>query len=162
MPKNAQNTDKQLSIFRLLTESSPKKLTEGSFRCIDEVRVALRYAIKGCDLSRHQIAGEMSHLVGENISKEMIDSWTRESDIMNGRAVRHVPAEYLPAFCRVTGDYMPLSILARRCGLFVMEGIDALRADIQRLDEKIEKTRGVKREQEKMLREMVAHFAGER
>lgn len=102
----------QFTIFDLLqglTETKPT--SEGQFKIIDQLRASIRAAIKASPLSRYQIAGEMSHLLGEDISKEMIDSWTRESDEINGRPGRHIPAEYLPAFCTVTRDNEPMMII---------------------------------------------------
>lgn len=118
----------QLSIFDLLRDilqSDPDQSTKGRFAIIEPLRDSLRSAIKTCPLSRHQIAGEMSHLLGETIMKEMIDSWTRESDEINGRPGRHIPAEYLPAFCRVTGSNEPIIIMGRLTGLFVLPGPEA-------------------------------------
>lgn len=152
MSKSRKKIDKsQRSLFELLSPAKANP-TEGSHKVIEELRAAMRMAIKHCPLSRHQIAGEMSHLLGETISKEMIDSWTRESDEINGRAVRHIPAEYLPAFCEATGCFDPLIVLVRRTGLFVVKGTEALRADIQRLDERIKGDQARKREQAATLK----------
>ena len=132
--------DKQISIYEYLQSLSEKSYlktsnNEGQFRVIDQLRASLRDAIKDCPLSRHQIAGEMSHLLSESITKEMIDSWTRESDEINGRPGRHTPAEYLPAFCQVTGCNEPLVILGKMVGMFILPGPEALRAEIQRISE---------------------------
>lgn len=151
--------DKQITIYEYLQnlseQSQPKSLSnEGHFNIIDSLRASLRAAIKGCPLSRHQIAGEMSHLVGESITKEKIDSWTRESDEINGRPGRHTPAEYLPAFCQVTGCNEPLVIMGRMVGLFVLPGPEALRAEIQKISEQI-KTAQLKRKKRLLfLKEM--------
>lgn len=103
--------------------------------CSAKLRDALAGAIKGCQLSIHQIAGEMSHLVGRTITAEMIYSWTRRSDEINGRAPRYIPADFLPSFCRVTGDNTPLLIMVELTGSFLVPGAEALRAEIQRMDE---------------------------
>ncbi|MEJ2725424.1 MAG: hypothetical protein P8175_12420 [Deltaproteobacteria bacterium] len=145
----------QLSIFDFVKDySTSNPTTEARFKIIDQLRAALRSAIKGCPRSRHEIAGEMSHLLGETVTKEMINSWTRESDDINGRTARHIPAEYLPAFCKVTGANEPLFVIGRVVGLFVLPGPDALRAEIQRLDEEIKKTQTRKKERLIFLKEM--------
>ena len=159
MSKSRPRIDKnQLSIFELLKGLNEARQadddTQGRARGIDPLRQAIRAAIKNCPLSRHQIAGEMSHLLDESITKEQIDSWTRESDELNGRTPRHIPAEYLPAFCKVTGDNEPLMIMGRAAGVFVLPGPEALRAEIQRLDEEINRARSRKRQRLLFLREM--------
>ena len=147
--------DKQLSIFDLLKDLSSTDIpTEGQFKIIDQLRGALRTAIKECTLSRYQIAGEMSVLLDQTVTKEVIDSWTRESDEMNGRPGRHIPAEFLPAFCRVTGNNDPLIVMGRKVGLFVLPGPEALRAEIQKLDEQIKKVRDRKKRRMLFLVEM--------
>jgi len=150
--------DKQITIFEYLKtltkEASPISSIEGQFRIIDQLKASLRIAIKGCTLSRHQIAGELSHMVDDSISKEMIDSWTRESDEINGRPGRHIPAEYLPAFCKITSDNEPLIIMGKMVGLFVLPGPEALRAEIQKLDEEHLKIKAKKKKRLMFLREM--------
>jgi len=107
MSKSRNNIDdkRQVTIFDLLKDLSRPEpaATQGSFQIIEKLKNALRDAIKGSPFSRHQIAGEMSHLLGETITKEQIDSWTRESDEINGRPGRHIPAEYLRRFAPSPG-----------------------------------------------------------
>ena len=151
--------DKQITIFEYLQKLSEQSYLNtsnnaGQFRVISQLRESLRAAIKSCPLSRHQIAGEMSHLLGESISKEKIDSWTRESDEISGRPGRHTPAEYLPAFCRATGCNEPLVILGKMIGLFVLPGPEALRAEIQRIDEQIKSAQSKKKKRLIFLKEM--------
>jgi hypothetical protein len=156
MPKMKKKIDnKQISIFDYLRElSKQQEPTEGKFRIIDELRTSLRQAIKQSPLSRHQIAGQMSHLLDESITKEMIDSWTRQSDEINGRPGRHIPAEYLPAFCEVTGSNETLIVMGKRVGLFILPGCEALRAEIQTLDEQIKKTQSKKKQRLLLLKEL--------
>jgi hypothetical protein len=152
--------NKQFTIFDLVkdysTTSSP---TNGQFKIIENLRDALRQAIKDCPLSPHQIAGEMSHLLNETITKDQIYSWTRESDRINGRPERHIPAEYLPAFCQATGSTEPLKVLGGPCGIFIMPGPEALRAEIQKLDEEIREAQGKKKKRMMFLKEMTAQSA---
>ena len=156
MSKNHRKIDdKQLSIFDLLRDLSDTELpTDGQFKIIDQLKAALREAIKECPLSRYQISGEMSTLLDHTVTKEMLDSWTRESDEINGRPGRHIPAEYLPAFCHVTGNNEPLIVMGRKVGLFVLPGPEALRAEIQRLDEQIQKAKNRKKKRVMFLKEM--------
>ncbi|WP_153306285.1 hypothetical protein [Desulfatiglans anilini] len=155
MSKNPKSLDKQLSIFDLVKDLSTRpRGAGGALNAANQLRDAMRQAIKSCPLSRHQIAGEMSHHAGETITKEMIDSWTREPDEGDGRSRRYVPAEYLPAFCRVTGDMGPLTIMCQMVGMFVLPGPEALRAEIQKLDEEINRIRDRKRKRLTLLREI--------
>lgn len=177
MSKFAPKNDNQLSIFELLrqlsTTANGAASTEGRSCVIEGLRETLREAIKASPLSRHQIAGEMSHLVGATITKEMIDSWTREDQVTtdDGRPQtaekrntadgsdsktirRHVPAEYLPAFCKVTGSREPLRLLCEAAGFFVLPGPEALRAEIQKIDEEIKDRQSKKRARSAFLKEM--------
>jgi hypothetical protein len=160
MSKSKHKIDKrQISILdylQSLSEAAMKPLDEnkGKFAVAEKLRAALREAMKQCPLSRHQIAGEMSHLCDETITKEVLDSWTRESDEINGRPRRHIPAEYLPAFCHVTGCNEPLAIMGKLVGLFVLPGPEALRAEIQRLDEDMKRIAANKRKRLMFLKEM--------
>lgn len=158
MSKSSVKTDSsQLNIFetlRRLNDACLVPTTEGEMQVRDRLRAAMRSAIKASPLSRHQVAGEMSHLCGETITKEMIDSWTRESDEINGRPARHIPAEYLPAFCRVTGSSDPLRVMGQMVGLFVLPGPEAMRAEMQKLDERIRALQAEKRKRWVFLREM--------
>ncbi len=151
--------DKQITIYEYLQNLSEQSHLNtsgnaGQFNVITQLRASLRAARKGCPLSTPQIAGEMSHLLGESITKEMVYSWTRESDEINGRPGRHTPAEYLPAFCKVTGCNEPLIIMGRIAGLFVLPGPEALRAEIQRLDEQIKNAQANKKKRMMFLREI--------
>lgn len=159
MSKKRHKIDRnQLSIFDLLRDLSENysndNNTEGTFRIIDKLKASMRTAIKSCPLDIYQIAGEMSHLLGQTITREMIYSWTRESDEINGRPVRHIPAEFLPAFCKATGSNKPLIIMGRLTGLFVLPGPEALRAEIQKLDEEIQRAKSRKRKRMMFLKEM--------
>lgn len=165
MSKSRRRIDKnQLTIFDLVKEhfttASP---TGGQFRIIENLRGSMRAAIKDCPLSVHQIAGEMSHLLNETITREQIYSWTREDqraeiggqgDDEDRWIRRHIPAEYLPAFCQATGCVEPLRVLGTPCGIFSLPGPEALRAEIQKLDEEIREAQARKKKRMLFLREM--------
>ncbi len=153
MSKRAPKPDTaQLSLLDLIQRA--QEMTEepqalGSLSIEAQLRQALSAAIKGCHLSIHQVAGEMSHLLGETITAEMIYTWTAESK------TRHqVWGSRLPAFCRVTGSRRPMEILAEAAGLFTLPGPEALRAEIQKLRETEQKTARERKRREVFLREM--------
>ncbi|HHL33134.1 MAG TPA: hypothetical protein ENJ30_02075 [Desulfobulbaceae bacterium] len=153
MSKRKKRVDRrQVSLFDLLKRCAAgetDKAREGELNIADRLRGALVNAIKQCPLSRHQIAGEMSHLLGHEVSKTTIDSWTAESKERN-----RIPAEYLPAFCRVTGDREPIRLLAECGDMFAMPGPEALRAEIQKFDEQERKARAEKRKRMRFLEDM--------
>lgn len=122
---------------------------EGAANVRERLRLALCAAIKGCPLSRWEIAGRMSHLLGGEVTRFQLDSWTAES-----KDGHRMPAEYLPAFCLVTKDNGPLRILAEAAGLFALPGPDALRSEIQRLEEEARRISDEKRKRKMFLREM--------
>lgn len=135
-----------ISIFEFLREhAQPAHAPEGQLRTVDQLRACMRAAIKSCPLSRHQIAGEISHLTGDTITKEIIDSWTRDTNNDGGPNRRRIPAELLPAFCQVTGCNDPLILMGQMVGLFVLPGAEALRAEIQKIDEQIKQAQAKKR-----------------
>ncbi len=145
--------ERQMTLLDLLSsaqqEADKEALTEGSANIREQLRLAMAEAIKRCELSRWEIAGKMSHLLGVEVSKYQIDAWTAES-----KEGHRLPAEYLPAFCRVTGDNRPLRMMAETAGLFAMPGPDALRAETQKIDEDIKRLQREKRKREMFLREM--------
>lgn len=149
--RDAKIAIKQLSLFDLLAgiQRQPEPATEGTANMREALRKALNAAISASPLSRHQIAGQMSHLLGCDITKTMLDAWTAES-----KEGHRFPAEYLPAFCRATGSQRPLELLAEAAGMFALPGPDALRAEIQRLAEDERKARAEKRKRELFLAEM--------
>lgn len=143
---------RQMSLFdvvKQISESDAAQSREGELDIANKLRMALVEAIRQSHLSRHQIAGEMSHLLGFEVSKTTIDTWTAES-----KERHRIPAEYLPAFCRATGDREPIRILAEYGGMFAMPGPEALRAEIQKLSEQEAKARAEKRKRLQFLAEM--------
>lgn len=123
--------------------------TEGTMNIRERLRCCLNRAIKDCGLSRAQIAGEMSHLLGVDVTKTVIDAWTAES-----KDNYRIPAEYLPAFCRVTESNKPIEIINEAAGMFSLPGPDALRSEIQRWSEAARKARSEVRKRELFLEEM--------
>lgn len=149
--KRLDNARGQLNLFEYLQEmrDQDKKSSEGTLNIGCNIRRTLIDAIKQCSLSRHQIAGEMSHRVGVEITSTTIDSWTAESKERN-----RIPAEYIPAFCIVTGYFEPLNIIGDASGRFTLPGPEALRAEIQRLNEEHLRIKAKKKKRVMFLKEM--------
>ena len=132
--KRVIDDGRQITIFQAIQEAKSRKLDDaGSMRCMSELQQAMRTALKACPLSRYEVAGRMSHLLNEEISKSMIDAWTCESKADDPG--RHVPAEFLPAFCSAVGSHEPLDVLDEKAGRIALDGVEALRGEIHKLRE---------------------------
>jgi hypothetical protein len=142
----------QLSLLDLIKQAQEldeTPSTQGSLNIEAQVRQELSDAIKTCPLSLHQIAGEMSHLLGETITAEMIYSWTAES-----KSKHQIWGTRLGVFCRVTGKRRALEIVNETAGVFCLPGPEALRAEIQHLREQELKVGRERRRREIFLREI--------
>ena len=155
MAKSKINFDiNQPSLFDILKnyqEQQSIKRPAGSFDIDRIFREAISVALKHCPLSRWEVAGRMSELTGQEITKSMLDSWTAES-----KEQHRFPAIFLPAFCEAAGCSDPLTILGRLVGVFVMPGPEALRAEIRKLEEEIERKQTEKHKRMVFLKEMEA------
>ena len=153
MSKSRKTIDNssQLNLFDYVRELHRKDGTnpEGTLNVKERLRCVLNSALKLSPLSRHQVAGEMSHLLGVEVTKTTIDSWTAESKEGN-----RIPAEYVPAFCKATDDYTALMIMEEASGRFSMPGPDALRSEIQRRREKVKAENAEIRKMDLFLKEM--------
>ncbi len=147
-PAAAKNNSVPCSSMQETTKEQAV-VVEGAGNVRERLRLALSAAIKQCSLSRWEIAGKMSHLLGHEISKYSLDAWTAES-----KEGHRLPAEYLPAFCSVTGDNGPLQLLAETAGLFALPGPDALRSEIRKLEEDSRRINQERRKRELFLKEM--------
>ena len=161
MTKKLNKIDsKQLSLFEIIKSFQEQKLRHeegghsatkpaGSFDIDRRFREAISAALKRCPLSRYQVAAGMSELCDTDITKTMLDSWTAESKEMH-----RFPAIFLPAFCEVVGQTEPLKLLGNLVGVFILPGPEALRAEIQRIEEEIGKKQAEKKKRLVFLKEM--------
>lgn len=76
----------------LARDDLPSAPVDDSCDVRPQLRGILNEAIRESGLSRDAVAEEMSRLLGEKISVDQINGWTRETD------QRHVPAQYMYAF----------------------------------------------------------------
>ena len=150
MSKLKEKTDRQYSLFDLINtlQNSPGP-GPGGLNVQFQLQGIITQCIKQCPLSRWEIAGKMSELLNQEISKYMLDSWTAES-----KEYHRFPAEYLPAFCAVVGSFEPLRILAEKANVFVVPGPEALRGEILKLEEEIKRLRKEKQKRQTFLREV--------
>lgn len=123
----------QLSIFDFVREGEAQKNMEpqpGSMNISNQLRGELSEGLRQSRLSRFEVAARMSELVGVEITKSQLDSWTAES-----KEYHRFPAEYLPAFCKVTGHKEPLSVMARLVQCYLLESKEALHAELGKIDQ---------------------------
>ncbi len=153
MPKVKKRFDThQISLFEIIQnfqndKPAPKPI--GSFNIDRPFREAISEALKRSPLSRYQVAARMSELTDTDITKTMLDSWTAES-----KEQHRFPAIFLSAFCDAVGCTEPLKMLGSLVGAFVMPGPEALRAEIRRIEEEIERKQADKRKRMLFLKEM--------
>lgn len=141
----AKTTARQLNLFDEVAKAcSNKELpVTGSANIQVQFKETVAQAMAASRLSRYEIAGAISNLLGQEVSKYQLDAWVAES-----KDCHRLPAEYLVAFCRVTGNYEPLKLICKELGLFVMSGPDALRSELQQIDEEI---KGLQKEKDLRL-----------
>ena len=153
MAKSKKGLDNQISIFEFLenAQNGARRAaqTPGSLDIDRIFRETISEELRGCPLSRYQVAARMSELLGQDITKTMLDSWTAES-----KEQHRFPAVFLPAFCEAVGSTEPLRILGQLIGAFVLPGPEALRSEIQRIDEEITRKQAEKRRRLTFLKEM--------
>lgn len=127
----------------------------GSLDIDTELRAAISEDIKhakdstGRELSRYEVAAKMSELTGQDITKSMLDNYTAEA-----HEKHRFPCQFLPAFVIATGQRRAFETLSRRAGLFALPGPEALRAEIQRLEEEIKRKKAEKHKREIFLKEI--------
>ncbi|WP_142850742.1 hypothetical protein [Telmatospirillum sp. J64-1] len=80
------------------------------------LRALLNKAIRACPFDRDQIASLVSGLVGREVTKAQIDSWT------GATRPNRFPAELVPAFCQALGNTILLAGLAEASGCRLIEG----------------------------------------
>jgi len=130
---------------------------KGSMDIDAELRAAVTEDIKhavvpcsGRELSRYEVAAKMSELVGHEITASQLYSWTADS-----KDKHRFPAQYLPAFVLATGGQRrAFEALSRKSGLFALPGPEALRAEIQRLDEEERRIKAEKQKRKIFLKEI--------
>jgi hypothetical protein len=153
MAKSKKCLDNQISIFEFLehaqSESARAEASPGGMDVDRVFREAVSDALRNCPWSRYQVAARMSEMIGQDITKTMLDSWTAES-----KEQHRFPAVFLPAFCEAVGSTDPLRMLGRTVGAFVLPGPEALRAEIQRIEEEITRKQAEKRRRMTFLKEM--------
>lgn len=113
----------------------------GSLDYATELRHVLTDALKRATRSRYEVAARMAELTGQQITKEMLDSWTAES-----KKPWRFPFEYAAAFEEATECICLQELLARKRGTRILIGKESLYAELGRIHH--ERRRLVERERE--------------
>jgi len=126
----------QMSFFEALSKLKPHDFPSisnkpSSFNIDLRLRDELSLGLKRSPLSRYQVAARMSELLGVEVSKAQLDSWTAES-----KENHRFPAAYLPAFCEATGYREPLKLMAELLRCYLIESQDALLTELGRIGQK--------------------------
>jgi len=132
--------------LELREEELRGKELEVNYDISAQLRRWLSTAIKNSPMSRYEIAARMSELLGKELSKFQLDSWTAES-----KEGYHLPAEYLPAAVAVLDDISGLRILAAPLGVKVLENKDLMWLEYGKLRRTEQQVRLRKKQLEKKL-----------
>ena len=123
----------QMNLFDMIEEINPQKFSKPDFQTASRplglrIKDAIAEAIKGCGLKRYAIAGQMSEMLGTEITESMLNAYTAES-----KEGYRMPAEYIPVFCQVVKDYTVLEILVAASGCRMIKSEEVYYLEIGRL-----------------------------
>jgi hypothetical protein len=143
----------QLDIFEVIRRMSDVQRaasgqadTPGRLNIDATLREMVSDALKHTRLSRYEVGAEMSKLIGREITKGMIDSWSAES-----KENHRFPLAYLPAFCEAVGDKSIIRLIAEKAGGYFIEGEEALYTELG----KLERMKKEISEKEKLIKQML-------
>ncbi|WP_429885345.1 hypothetical protein [Geoalkalibacter halelectricus] len=142
--------ERQMSLLELLQQERTERQEQapGRLCCSTRLKAAVAAAVKAAPKSREMLADEMAALTGQAVTVHNLNSWIAESH------PHRLPAELLPALCQATGNTEPLRVLAETAGIYTLPGVDALRAEVQKLREDEQKISRERRRRELFLKEL--------
>lgn len=151
--KKKKITIDQLNIFDLIKEVSKKQSaasapveTAGKASIDAAIRSIISESLKQSPMSRYEIAGQMSDILGVEISKSQLDAWSAES-----KENHRFPLVYSGAFCRATQDNSLARYMADMCGGYFIQGEDAIRLELGKIEEQKQRLS----RKEKVIREFL-------
>jgi hypothetical protein len=100
------------------------------------VKRAAAQDLKECQWSREQVAEGLSKLVGREVSLAQLDTMTAETK------THRLPAEWIPAWVRITGSTRLLELLCAECGLWLADATEHDLADLARAQIQQERNNG--------------------
>jgi len=129
--------ERQMSFDEYFVVPTPTEVRPGSIAGLDvELRQALSRSLKDQPLSRYEVAAKMSEMLGDDISKNMLDAYTAES-----RETHQISVVRLVAMILATRDYELLALVAEKVGCRLLVGEEALAAEMGFIDQEIEELR---------------------
>lgn len=138
--------DRQMSFDDYFVVPTPAEVRPGSIAGFDqELRQALSRSLKDQPLSRYEVAAKMSEMLGDDISKNMLDAYTAES-----RETHQISVVRLVAMILATRDYDLLAMVAEKVGCRLLVGEEAIAAEVGFIDQEIEELRASRAELKKM------------
>ena len=90
------------------------------------VKRAAAQDLKGCRWSRQQVTHALSKLVGREVSQAQIDTIIAETK------THRMPAEWIPAWVRVTGSRRLLDLLCAEAGMWLADETEHDLAELAR------------------------------
>ena len=124
---------KQLSLIdSLFSHSDPEDCPD--FRVAERLAETATRMIVRSGKSRNVIAAEMSDLLGYAVTVHMLNAATAPS-----KEAARWPAEWVPALAHITGDHSQYHVLAKVVRGCFLSSKQAIRAEIVRLDEEVER-----------------------
>jgi hypothetical protein len=97
------------------------------------VKRAAAQDLKECRWSREEVALGLSKLVGREVSLAQLDAILAETKL------HRLPAEWLPAWVRVTGSKRLLEMLCAECGMWLVDATEHDLAELARAQMQQEK-----------------------
>lgn len=158
MSNNSKKLDtRQISLFEMIQQGNKEKeLKEGSLNISSQFRKIVKKCLSNCKYKPTKIAGRMMEYLdngsGESptISHHLLYAWEATSKIDSNR----MPAEYIPAFCYAVESFELIEFLAQQTNMYLLPSAEALRSEIQRINESIEKLKHEKEKREYFLNEI--------
>lgn len=148
--------ERQMTIWECLKPEIPP--APGSMDIGMRIRQAISHSIKKSGKDRIDICAEIYKLTGKEVPKSSLDSWSAEGRDLSSESIDNngnkrwgIPAELIPAFCQVTGDWGCLFILADAGHFKAMKGKEVIHAKMGQLKERISKDQQALKELEKAL-----------
>jgi hypothetical protein len=133
-------------LFELVVVPVARAPKPGALDIGAQLRSLLSEQIKASPLSRHQLAARMSELLGHEVSKHQLDSWTAES-----RDGWRFPLEYLPALEVALETHDVIAWLADLRGAKLAVGREALETQLG----KVERMKSELRKQETAIKKLL-------
>lgn len=117
-----------VDLFDMVVVPVARAPKPGALNINMQFRSVLSDEIKKSPLSRHQIAARMSELLGHEVTKHQLDSWTAES-----RDGWRFPLEYLPALEVALETHDILAWLADVRGAKLAVGREAIETQLGKI-----------------------------